>query len=843
ISITNVNDAPTLANVASSAQYTEEGAAATLSSAASVSDPDNVKLVGATVSIIGGTFAGDGDVLATSTSGTSITASYNAATETLTLSGPDTRANYQTVLDKITFSAAENPTNYGSNPTRTVTWVLNDGSGSFNLSTAQTTTVTITNVNDAPTLTGTAGSVSFTENGASVVLSPSVTVADPDNLKLVSATVSITGGSFAGDVLAANTAGTSITASYDSATETLTLTGSDTLADYRTVLDSITFNSTSDNPTNYGSNPTRTVTWVLNDGASSFNLSTAQTETINITAINDAPTLSGVATSLTVTPAVATTISPTLSVSDPDNQTLASATVSITRGTFANDGDVPDADTTGTSITASYDSTTERLVLTGSDSLANYKQVLDSVTFDATGADPTNGGANQTRTLTWVANDGSGSFSLSAAATTTITIQNGPAINPPASVNYTEEGGSITLAPSLVVSDSDGSTHLVSATVQITGGTFAGDADVVAADTTGPSTPASYASANERLVLTGSDTLANYQAVLDRVTFIADENPNNFGSDPTRTVVWTVVDDTAGTNNTGHATSTINITNINDQPTLAIGNTAASWVEEQPPTGLAPTVAVSDPDNLNLASATVQITGGTFTGDADVLAADTTGTSITASYNSSTETLTLTGSDTLAHYQTVLDSITFNAGENPTDFGSDATRTLTWTLNDGSGSFATSAAQTSTVSITNVNDAPTLSNAAVTDSYTASQTITLAPSASVFDPDSLDLAGATVAIASGSFAGDGDGLAANTAGTGITASYDTTSQTLTLSGADTLAHYQQVLDSVTFSSAAADPGNGGSDPTRTVTWVLNDGSGSFNLSAAQTTTISIHAGP
>src|SRR5262249_1872682 len=112
ISITNVNDAPTLANVASSAQYTEEGAAATLSSAPTVSDPDNVNLVGATVSIIGGTFAGDGDVLATSTSGTSITASYNAATETLTLSGSGTRANYQTVLDKITFSAAENPTNY-----------------------------------------------------------------------------------------------------------------------------------------------------------------------------------------------------------------------------------------------------------------------------------------------------------------------------------------------------------------------------------------------------------------------------------------------------------------------------------------------------------------------------------------------------------------------------------------------------------------------------------------------------------------------------------------------------------------------------------------------------------
>src|SRR5262249_30177549 len=157
------------------------------------------------------------------------------------------------VLDSLTFvSTSDNPDNYGSNPTRTVTWVLNDGSGSFNLSTAQTETVSITAVSDAPTLTGNAASASFTEHRASVVLSPSVTVADPDNLKLVSATVSVTGGSFAGDgdMLSATGNGT-ISVSYNSSTETLTLTGSDTLADYQSVLDTITFNSSSDNPTNY----------------------------------------------------------------------------------------------------------------------------------------------------------------------------------------------------------------------------------------------------------------------------------------------------------------------------------------------------------------------------------------------------------------------------------------------------------------------------------------------------------------------------------------------------------------------------------------------------------------
>src|SRR5262249_53413072 len=149
-----------------------------------VADPDNTTLAGATVQIAGGTFVGDGDVLATDTTGTAITASYNAATETLTLSGSDTLADYQAVLDRLTFTtASDNPTNFGSAATRTVTWVLDDGSGSNNLSTAQTSTVSITAVNDPPTLSNVVGSV--TAIGAVThTLSPSATATDADNLGL-----------------------------------------------------------------------------------------------------------------------------------------------------------------------------------------------------------------------------------------------------------------------------------------------------------------------------------------------------------------------------------------------------------------------------------------------------------------------------------------------------------------------------------------------------------------------------------------------------------------------------------------------------------------------------------
>ena len=291
VNITASNDAPTLGNVAGSQTYTEGGAAAVLAAGLTLIDPDSLNMASATVAIVGGTFAADGDLLAVNVAGTAITASYSTATETLVLSGTDTAAHYQSVLDSLTFGpSSHNPTDFGSSPTRVVTWQVNDGSGTSALSNTATTTVSLTAVNDAPTLANVTGSVGFTEEAGTVVLSNAVSVTDPDNLKLAGASVSISGGAFAGDVLATSTAGTGITASYSSATHTLVLSGSDTLADYQLVLDRVSFTG-GENPTDYGSDPTRLVTWVLNDGSTT---STPVTSTVGVTNVNDPPTLANV---------------------------------------------------------------------------------------------------------------------------------------------------------------------------------------------------------------------------------------------------------------------------------------------------------------------------------------------------------------------------------------------------------------------------------------------------------------------------------------------------------------------------------------------------------------------
>jgi hypothetical protein len=87
-------------------------------------------------------------------------------------------------------------------------------------------------------------------------------------------------------------------------------------------------------------------------------------------------------------------------------------------------------DTTGTAITATYDSANETLTLSGSDTAADYTAVLDSVTFRSLGFDANNAGANDTRTVTWTVSDGSNDGSLSNILSPTTTIQIGsPAVD------------------------------------------------------------------------------------------------------------------------------------------------------------------------------------------------------------------------------------------------------------------------------------------------------------------------------------------------------------------------------------------------------------------------------
>src|SRR5205823_1034441 len=104
---------------------------------------------------------------------------------------------------------------------------------------------------------------------------------------------------------------------------------------------------------------------------------------------------------------------------------------------------------------------------------------------------------------------------------------------------------------------------------------------------------------------------------------------------------------------------TINILGTNDAAVLSSVAANAAYTELGTATTPSAGATVSDVDNISLTSATVSITAGLFSGD--TLAATVTGTGITASYSSGTGVLSLSGSDTLAHYQQVLDGVIFSS--------------------------------------------------------------------------------------------------------------------------------------------------------------------------------------
>ena len=145
-----------------------------------------------------------------------------------------------------------------------------------------------------PALGNVATSASYSAGGTATTLSSGTTVSDPESTTLVSGTVSIASGFLTGDTLAATTTGTSITASYNGSTGVLSLSGSDTLAHYQQVLDSVGYASSSQNPTNSGADPSRTISWVVNDGALN---SATQTTTVNISTPPAPPSITSVALS------------------------------------------------------------------------------------------------------------------------------------------------------------------------------------------------------------------------------------------------------------------------------------------------------------------------------------------------------------------------------------------------------------------------------------------------------------------------------------------------------------------------------------------------------------------
>jgi hypothetical protein len=366
-------------------------------------------------------------------------------------------------------------------------------------------------VNDAPVVSGIeAGAVSYTENSPATQVTNSLVVSDVDNTNLQSARVSISANYQSGqDVLSAMSLPTGITADFNAGTGILTLSGSASVANYQSALRQVKYANTSDAPVTLS----RTLTFRVNDGSAN---SIAQSRNVTVTAVNDAPVVSGIeagAVSYTEKSS-ATQVTNSLVLSDLDNTNLQSARVSISAN-YQNGQDVLSATNLPTGITASFNAGTGILTLSGSASVANYQSALRQVTYANTSESP----VTLSRTLTFRVNDGSANSNTQSRNVTVTSVNDVPVLSSGqlGAITYQNNAPAVSVVPDIAVNDVDNA-NLNSAVVRIQSGFES--TDVLAGTATG-GILVSYDAALGVLTLSGQSSLANYEAVLRSVSYVS----------------------------------------------------------------------------------------------------------------------------------------------------------------------------------------------------------------------------------------------------------------------------------------------------------------------------------
>ncbi|HAH52242.1 MAG TPA: hypothetical protein DCL80_13705, partial [Balneola sp.] len=239
-----------------------------------------------------------------------------------------------------------------------------------------------------------------------------------------------------------------------------------------------------------------------------------------------------------------------------------------------------------------------------------------------------------------------------------------------ATISFTEADGPTSLTSTITISDSD-DINLEEATIQITNNYFLGEDVLDFVNANGITS--NFDSGTGTLTLSGTATVANYQAALRAVTF------ENISTDPVtgldRTVTISVND---GLDDSNSQTRDISVSSINTPPVLddieqdAILYTTGDSLE------VSDDITVSDSDDTNIETVTFQITGNYDSSEDTLVFADIFG--VTDSWTDGTGTLTLTGPATKADFQSALRTVRYaNTSSNP----SDQQRTISITANDG----------------------------------------------------------------------------------------------------------------------------------------------------------------
>ncbi|MFZ3354817.1 MAG: hypothetical protein WA268_28655, partial [Xanthobacteraceae bacterium] len=217
---------------------------------------NGVDITSATVTISTGFQSGDtlsfnnGSPTETFSDTATVTASQSGDVLTLTTTaGNATAADYQKALESVTYDFSGDPTDAGNDRTRTITWSVTDTNGQSSVG-GSTSTL---DVFAQPIVSiGAAGTPTVNSTSGPVIADSTLSITDYNGTTIHDASVQIKSGDVPSDTLTINgtTSGTindgvSGTISYSFTGTTLTLTGTDTVADYTTALDEVKFDAVS----------------------------------------------------------------------------------------------------------------------------------------------------------------------------------------------------------------------------------------------------------------------------------------------------------------------------------------------------------------------------------------------------------------------------------------------------------------------------------------------------------------------------------------------------------------------------------------------------------------------
>ena len=579
--------------------------------------------------------------------------------------------------------------------------------------------------NDAPVITLPGGAVNYTENSSPIIIDATATVTDTDSVDFDSGTLTVdfTANGTADDRLIIrhegmgagqiNVSGTNVlysgevigTGSGGMGTTPLVVTfnSAATPEAVQALVRNITFLTVTEDPSTFP----RTVRFVVTDGDGGT--STAVTETINVTAINDAPTITNGATVI---------------LAGTDEDTTSSATTVDSILTSASWADVESGALKGIAVTGitgngTWQYSTDGATWTAFGSVSSSSALLlisttqiryipdgqngETATFSFKAWDQTTGTASINGTPSY-ADPGTGGgtsaySSQSAGASMTVTSVNDAPGMPGVPLGSTSEDVTKTWSVSWLAGFSwDSDT-----------GALKGLAIVGADNSNG----------TWQYTLNGTDWFDVGAVAVDNALLLAADATSafRFVPDPdwngtTGMLQFKAWDQTSGSAGTyvdasvsggttafsGTSGAPLTVNPVNDAPRLTTTGSALTYTENDPATIVDTALSVSDPDSVNLTTAIVRITGN-FTVGQDLLAF-TNQLGITGSYNSGSGILTLSGTTTVANYQAALRTVTYqNTSGNPNT----ATRTISFYADDG---IESSAAATRNINIVAVNDAP-----------------------------------------------------------------------------------------------------------------------------------------